>query len=246
MKTKKSLLTLGELIIILLTFSILQSCKEDEPVEITEEDAADIVQSSLESETGGITDDVAMVTDFIVQENYVVQEKSEQLECGVDTSITRTFSKPTGIRTGSCTYIWDILKTCAEADTSISWTGNYNGSYETPRILGTTSGTRDWSIDGIESSNNFLTLNGSVSRNGSHTSKIRQQRSFSSETSYQFTDVVVSKQSQQIQSGTGSFQILVNVSDETSKTFTGTITFNGNGSATLVINGQTFTFDIYY
>ncbi|WP_373497427.1 hypothetical protein [Aquiflexum sp.] len=232
---KKFRPTKGLLIIMAALF--IQSCQKEETLTITEEDIADVVTASLESETGGLAYEFSMKTAYIF-------EDSDELSCANTVTMSKTFVKSSGVRTGQFIYNWEVLKNCSEAVASISWTGNYNGTFETPRLSGTTSGSRNWTISGIETSNNILSLNGTFIRNGSHTSKVRQRRSFVTEISFEFGDIAVNKATKEIQSGVGALQVSINASDGASRKVTGTIAFNGNGSATLLINGKTYIITI--
>ncbi|MGF1636836.1 MAG: hypothetical protein ACFCUU_07160 [Cyclobacteriaceae bacterium] len=230
-KSNLSLIISG--LAILLSASILQSCEKEEALVVTEEDAADIIAASFGSQTGGIAHEVAINTEYI-------SEETNELECGSSRTIIKSFVKSEGVNTGNITYNWDLSRNCSSEVTYLNWVGNFNGSFETPRLSGSTSGTRNWLITGFESENNFLTFNGSINRNGSHNSKVRQRRSFSTEISYEFSEVVVSKGTHEIQSGTGTVQISIEGSNGGSKSFSGNITFNGNGSVTVVLNNETF------
>lgn len=225
-------------LLILTAAFLMQACQREKTMSITEEDAADVIAASLESETGGMVEEIAMKTKYVTEE-------SNKLTCGNPVTVFRTFVKTTGIRTGNFTYNWVVLKNCSEGDTSISWTGSFNGSFETPRLSGSTSGSRNWTIQGIEAGSNSLTMNGNFVRSGSHQSKVRQRRSFSSEVFYEFSDIIVNKGTRKITSGTGSVQVSINASNGATRNLNGTIIFNGNGTATLLINGKTFEIILY-
>ena len=83
-------------------------------------------------------------------------------------------------------------------------------------------------------------MNGAYTRNGSQESKIGQQNSFTSTLTITASNLLVDKSTQEINGGTASFTLEGSGSGGTNITYTGSIVFNGNQSATLTLNGNSY------
>ena len=75
-------------------------------------------------------------------------------------------------------------------------------------------------------------------------SRVRRQNSFTSTINYALSNLIVDKRSHVIQSGTATLTVSGAGSAGRSFAFTATVAFNGNGSATLTINGKRFSVNL--
>jgi hypothetical protein len=87
-------------------------------------------------------------------------------------------------------------------------------------------------------------LNGTYNRSGSQTSKVRDRNSFTSELDMTLASLSVNKNTLQIDGGTGTFTLTGSVAGGGSFSYEGSITFLGNGMATITINGETYEIDL--
>ncbi len=235
---------------------IVASCKKSSttttttPTQtVTADDAADAVSLSMESSSGGYAAQVTDGATYTSNQGYRTTPQANQvmsLSCGIafDTTVTKTYS---GAVTASYTHQWHYLLSCDSLShpSSLAFSGSYNGNYSGNVMTSTNSGNRNWTITGLGSSYTSYTYNGSFTRTGSHTSKLRAQNTFNVNMQMTSTNVVVNKSTKKITAGTGTVNVTCTVSNGNNYSFTGTLTFNTNNTATLVINGNTYTITLY-
>lgn len=227
---------------------LLSSCRKKETDDITEEDAADAISYTLESDYGGLTTDISNAAAYAMDEGYGKTEGvtgATALQCGVPFDTSMAWSH-TGVVTASYNHVWVATLNCnSNVPQSLGLTGTYTGSYSSSRMESTNSGTRNWSLTGLLPNAPAYTLNGSFVRNGSHTSKVRNQNTFTVVINTELTNVTVDKTTYRITGGTGTCTAVCSVSNGNSYNFNGSILFNGNNTATLTINGNTYTIQLY-
>ncbi len=224
----------------------LSSCKKDQSNDITEEDAADVIATTMARPVGGSADDFGEAVRLAKIKIFILGKR--WLECGEtkDSTFQRTFTN--GAFTASHTHNWTVTLNC-DADqkpTSLVWTGNITGSFDGPKMSGNSTGTRNWTLTGFSPDPaQPLILNGTVSRNGTRTSKIRNKYTFESTVNHTYNNVNINKTNEKIVGGTGTVSATLKISNGVTKTYNGTIVFNGDDTATLTINGRVFTIQLY-
>jgi hypothetical protein len=195
---------------------------------VTEADAAEAVTDAVVPQSAGLTAQVSDAT---------VMASSSYYTCGLayDSSITRA-----NVSGASVTYTlnlaWNWKLSCASP---ASFTAAFKGSsnYSAIRMSSSDSSNGSFTITGIEPSNTAYTFNSSYTRQGSQQSKIGNKNSFTSTITVTSSNILVNKTTQQIVSGSAAVNIAGASSSGKSFSFSGTITFNGGKTATLVISG---------
>lgn len=215
---------------------LLSSCQKDRWID--EEEAAAEVESALAGNNGGLAHEVDLKMAYVVND-------LPGLNCGQTASITRTFVKTTGSRTGEFTYTWLISKQCTAMDTTLAWDSQFNGVYDAPRSSGSTMGTRAWTATNVGADHELVTLNGTAQRSGSHELKTGRNRVYNTAVSTTYTNLIVDKATRRIIAGTAVSQINISGSNGGSYDFTANITFNNDGTATFEINGQAYEVELY-
>lgn len=87
--------------------------------------------------------------------------------------------------------------------------------------------------------------NGSYSLEGDVTGSLRRvDPSLHCTTLISLTDLSIDKNSQSVTGGTGTVQMTVVSASGASKTLSGSLVFNGNQSATVTVNGYSYTFQL--
>jgi hypothetical protein len=226
----------------------LSSCKKDQSNDITEEDAADAIATTMARPMGGSTEDFEEASRFARIKIFLPLKK--WVECGQtkDTSFVKSATSPDGKYSYTHTRKWTVTLNCDDQQKPVSlvWTGTHNGSFDAPRMSGSGTGTRNWTLTGFGPDlSQPLLLNGTISRNGTRTSKVRNKLTFETSVNHTYTDVTIDKTSDRITGGSGTVTAVINVSNGTTKTYNGTVVFNGDGTATLTINGRVFTIQLY-
>lgn len=211
---------------------------------LTADDAADAVAYATSGSTGGLSAQIASTASYSSSQGVYKTDNgnSVTLTCGVpfDTAIAYIY---TGATAANYSSQWTYLLTCnGQVPQSLSLTGSYTGSYDAPRISSSNSGNRSWTLSGLNlNTSTPYTFNGTFTRTGTHTSKVRNRYTYTVDMTITVTNLTVSKTTYQITGGTGTVVMTGNVSNGNSYSFNGNIVFNGNGSATLTINGNTYS-----
>ncbi|SDI41587.1 hypothetical protein ACRQ5D_08510 [Mucilaginibacter sp. P25] len=213
---------------------IISSCKKDnasttENTTVTEADAAELTTNAIVPSSGG----------FAVQVNSsVTVYKTVKLSCGIakDSSITK--SSATGVSPSyNYTLSWNYLLNCSGVvpnDLTFNFTGS--SKYDGPRMSSEDSCSGGFVLTGLAPTAPAYVLNTTYTRDGSQVSKIGRNYSFSSKLIIKSSDITVDKTSLKILSGTATVTISGASSSGKSFNFNGTITFNGNNKATLLLN----------
>lgn len=231
---------------ILVLVAALGGCRKTETTEtVTADDAADAVSSSLTTASGGISESATDVAQFTYSQGYGKNGSVQTLTCGVpfDTTITRTH---TGTVTASYTYHGQYLLSCnAMVPESVAYTGSHTGNYDGLKMQSSNSGNSSLTVTGLQPSAQQYTVSGSYSRSGSCTSKVRNHNTFTSEINITLTNVAISKSTMKITGGNGTATVQCSTTGGRNYNFTGDIVFNGDNTATLTVNGNSYTIQLY-
>lgn len=230
---KKNIFKLSAFI---LSICIISSCSKRK--EFTEEDAAEIIEKSIEKDTYGVSE---LITKY--SENLVNSYSSYPCD-QYDTSYSFSYSGP--LVNSDYQVNWDYTLICGlfSVPSAAELNATISGSYSTNRINSNDNSNASLNVTGIEFSASSLNFNGSLTRNGNQTISINSKtRNVTSDINIELTNVSVNKSSFAIESGTGSVVISGNNGSD-SFSFSGSIVFNGNGNATLTINGNTYQISV--
>lgn len=157
------------------------SFQKENTVNFTVDDAAAATVNSIESTSGGIAEDISTSTEYDRSSGYGgngIVPGSTSLICGApyDTPVSYALSE-TGV--ANFTHSWIVLLNCIGGNpSSISWTGNCQGNLDDLRLSGSSLGTRNWTLTGIDNGFTLYNLNCSTTCTGSRTSKVPSQYSY--------------------------------------------------------------------
>ncbi|MES2800803.1 MAG: hypothetical protein V4638_12355 [Bacteroidota bacterium] len=165
------------------------------------------------------------------------------LPCGTTKDTTIHFML-SGTNTAHYTFERHYELVCG-ADTSITCSGTHDGYFESSRMRVDNTGARNWTTTGIGTTYNNYTFNGKSNGNGTWESKVGRNTTTNTSWNITSSNVIIQKGTRKITGGTGAFTLIADVVDGDSFTFSGTITFNGDDTATIVINGNSYTIEIY-
>lgn len=227
----------------------LGGCRKDQQeteTPVTTDDAADVVTYALQSSSGGYASQTTKAAAYATSEG--LRTTSQTLQCGIpyDTAVSFTYNSSNV--TAGYSLQWHLLLSCDSMNLpqSLSFTSPYNGNYDGPLMQSNNSGNLNWTITGLAAGNSVpYTFNGSFTRTGSHTSKVRNRLTFTSNLQMTMSSLTIDKTSQQITGGNGTMSLSCQSSSGQSYTFNGIIVFSSNGSATLTINGINYTIVLY-
>ena len=236
------------------------SCKKDNSASssstITTDQAADIAAGSLAENSNGfasVTDDVAVNAQGISSVNSGLSVNSTQAtasvhqECG--TTLTDSVTRNITVDSVTINYFFKYSHTLNcnssnEPDNVINAL-TYKGSFDGPRLSSTNSGSANVTIAGLTSTATNFVLNGEYIRDGSFQSKVGNKSSGNSHIDIVGTNITLSKPGRKILSGTATITITGTGPKGNSFSYSGTITFNGDGTATLAWSGgATYTINL--
>jgi hypothetical protein len=222
------------------TALVFTSCsKKDEITEsLTEGEAVEIIESALQSNVGGLTTNLEDVT-----EQLITAVTSGQL---CDTLYTSTIEKDQQGTQVQASYTSDLSyqMTCNIFDIpqTASFSVSTTAMYATPRIDSDDNGDFTGNVTGLEPSSSIVNIGGNYSSTGTQNLDFVEQKSISSAFEVDLTNLEMNKQNYMIESGTAVFSFTGSTADE-NFSYSGNITFNGNNTATIIINGTTYEID---
>lgn len=245
MKTKSFFKSSSKLVALLLVATLsLTSCNKDDDSTsdaIEEVDAVETIENSLVAESNGMSK--SMETTMVYAESQNLYTDSPSLNCGQ--LYTESFSENYSSSdysynySANCNY---LLSCNAEGNAqSFNYSFSRNGNYDTPRMSSDDNVNANWDITDLDASTSNTLFNGSYVRIGSQVSKVRNMNTFNSTLTYSLNSIAVNKDTYKIASGSASVVFEGTSASGNSYTYNGTITFNGDDTATLVINGNTYT-----
>lgn len=198
---------------------------------VTEEEAAQAIENALSEDTEGMT----------AQATESARMADTYTDCSVTFDSTITESSTVGSITYDYTFNWNGELSCTNMIPSqLSLDYTMSGTYDSPRMSSSDNATGNITVTGLRPSESQYTLNGSYSRTGTQSSKIREQRNFSSTITVTATNWLVNKTTNQIDGGSATVLITGESSDGLAYSFTGTLTLLGNQEAVLDINGTEY------
>lgn len=245
MKTLKHSSNMLFIMFILLTLAF--ACSEDEGVEtndlLSSEEEADLVAAALAENTSGLItslSDAALVAEEAVDNDI---SNGRVAGCGFSKDTTFTTTRSTAQLTLSYNFNYGFELTCG-ATQYITMELNYSGEFDAPRMASANTGTGELEISQLQKAGTAYVINGEYTRSGSFTSKVRNQNTSTSNITLTLTDLNVDKVAVKILSGTATATISGNVEGKGSFTRSGSITFNGDNTATLTIKGEEYIINL--
>ncbi|MEJ2006088.1 MAG: hypothetical protein P8X57_14250 [Cyclobacteriaceae bacterium] len=218
---------------------------DDESKEVSPEVSDEVsllVATSVSSNTYGLN---ALIQQSVtLQQNAVSSSGGRSAYCDYTDSGEASASSEQGSPISfTYSYAYDVAVNCSaiEVPTGLSVDFTYEGSFDGPRLMWMHDGTGKFEItlDGDQN----LVYNGTYDRTGSYDVKERENINGMSEVILTIEDITVNPETETIISGGGTYQINV-VRSDTQYTLNGTINFNGDGTATVGINGSSVTFNL--
>lgn len=232
------LLTLFFFATALAFFSSCRKSAEDIAEIISESEAAEIIETAISDRTAGLampTIDMAQILDTYLE------------NCGVpgDTSLQK--SNATAFATYNYTFGLEWLVNCnglgVPQDASVEVTGD--GTFSTTNWAGSDQTNGTLTFTGLSPQEPNYVVNGSYTLAGDLTGDLRRvDPTFDCTTTVNLTNVTLSKSTYKITGGGGTVQVNATNGQGKTRTLDGTLTFNGDGTVTVVVNGHSHTFPV--
>lgn len=245
-KTFLAILTLGSFVIL--------SCSEDDDtssVALAEEEVEVVIESSL-VDAGGIIGDINSISASLAatsgrSTNGFVAKKNDLTAISCNQMVSQSFqnSNTVGNRSWTVESNWSWILNCDVENNRVSYDLNGNGilDFDGPNLSKEITRTHDFNITGIEPSSTQWVYNANHTRDGLIQSKVGNENSMSTVLEYGSTDIVVSKATEQIVSGSFTLDFTATLFNGNIVTRGGTVVFNGNQTATVTLNNGT-TFEV--
>ncbi|AWM14381.1 hypothetical protein DI487_11290 [Flavobacterium sediminis] len=230
-----------------MSAQVVVSCSDDETDSsetLQEQDVVEIIENSLKEDTGGLSKTIEVTVSLAGEQG--VYTETPDINCGETYNHNYSFQNEVNSYSANYQFVSTYQMNCAgnSAPENFSYQFTNTGNYDTPRMTSDDSSNADWNLTGLNTLVDNISLNGSYERNGSQVSKVRYRNSFTSTLTYSISDLQVNKTSYEIQAGTASVHFVGTVSNGNQYTYNGSVTFNGDGTATLVINGNTYIINL--
>ncbi|PZU86952.1 MAG: hypothetical protein DI529_07940 [Chryseobacterium sp.] len=216
--------------------------RDDDSQTVTTDDAAEIVTGAVSSESYGLVSTIDDASTTAAAKGVYTDTPS--ISCGETYSNNLAAAQSNNYFSYNYNINGSYLLGCSNLGIpqSLNYTHSMTGSYSTARIASDDSANGNMLITGISPQSQNITINGNYLRKGSETFKIKS-KNVESSINMTISNLSVNKTSLVIASGTGTLSIEAK-SNSKEYSFTGTIIFNGDKTATLVINGISYIIDL--
>ena len=217
----------NKLLIGLLVIVGLVSCKkEDDNTEpISESEMVEIVENAYSIESGGLQ--------AIIEESIEIMEE-EDLPCNT-IALYQWPQEVVGFNFyWRYEWNWQWTKMCEDnAPLELTFEMDGEGEFERPRWKAIDSMAYTYSIQGIQTSDNY-TYNGTYEREGTSYSKVISDRTLKTKLVLNSVDVLVSKTTEEILSGKSDYTFYAEDGYGNKMNESGTITYLGDRTAQLI------------
>jgi hypothetical protein len=220
------------------------ACNDDDDnntAKLSSEEQAEMVASSLgESGLSGSAEQSAEYAD------EATGASGKMAECGYSATESANINGGTSLITFSLSYSYDVAVNCDDNSELESFTSEfeYEGAFDAPRFASQHSGSGFLTITSLDEENDDYEINGSYDRSGAFQSKIRNQASGNHTLDINVDAVTVNKVNKEITGGTASVSARGEIEGKGSYSFDADVTFNGDGTATIVVSGTTYNVDL--
>jgi hypothetical protein len=207
---------------------------------VSNAEAADMVAGSLSSNSNGVAN---VAADATLDASVYVRAK---LACGTTKSDTISRQSQAGAQyTYSYNLTYNYMVNCVNnVLDNLSSNLAYSGSFSGPNLSSTNSGSSIFTVAGLSPTATDFVINGEYKRSGSFQSKVDTTNHGNSSVDIVITALTVTKPARTIASGSATISVTGDVPKKGSFTYTGTLVFNGDGTATLTLNGTVYTINL--
>ncbi|WP_026461390.1 hypothetical protein [Adhaeribacter aquaticus] len=218
-------------------FLFTTSCKENsEPApepSFTEDVAVEMTKQALTFERGGLLthfdNSINILDRFLTPEN-----------CGAkkDTTLAKRYSGLTGSSSYDLKLNWNL--TCVNKQPSkVNFSSSGASGFDGIMLASAGKTTSAFEVSGLEASSTEYFIKQAV-QEGSYTSAFKDQPFIKGKTILNSTNIVMDKKTRKIKSGV--VHLNIEIEQKKPSRYQGQVTFNGNNTATLMLNnGKSYT-----
>jgi len=203
---------------------------------VSNAEAADMVAASVNG-VGNLADDASI--------NATVFATTHPA-CGTIRSDTVSRQNPTG---SSATYnymsTYNFIVNCVNNQPdNLSSNLVYNDTFSNSNFSSTNSGSSVFTVTGLAPTATDFVINGEYKRNGSFNSKIDTSNHGTQNVDIVINALTIRRPARTIASGTATTSVTGYVPKKGSFSYTGTLVFNGDGTAKLTLNGTVYLINL--
>jgi len=228
-----------QIAIFILAFAVFNSCGKDaELPELTTAEVADILEPALQKASGGLSQYIQALIDNVA-------EIAMDGVCDSVYSKMVVYNNSGAVIQGaySSDWIFDLNCNNLSIPQSAAYTASADATYSTSRIISADDISFSGMLEGLPASLDIYDLICTYTRIGTQEFTGADPKSLNSSLVMNLMNIEIEKAANIIQSGTGTFTLVGDI-DGTNISNAGSITFNGGGTATLTIDGETFEVDL--
>lgn len=247
--------------LVLLMMAGAFSCKKDNnasnssATSVTTDQVADIAASSLAENSAGlasVTDNIAINAQTLNSTNGLTVNSNGQstssLRQACGTTLSDSLTTSLTIDSVSINYFFKYSHTLncntSNQPDNLANAIIYHGSFDGPRLTSTNAGSATVTIAGLTQAATNFVVNGEYKRAGTFQSKIGNKASGNTNVDIVITNLTIAKTTRKIVSGTGTISITGTSPKSGAFSYTGTIVFNSDETATLTINSNVYTINL--
>jgi hypothetical protein len=228
---------------LLVLLLALGACKKsnDTSVDVTATEAADMVATSLAANSSGLT---TLTADVSVNAQAVFDLN---IGCGATKSYTVTHASATGAAitySNAFSYNYTLNCNANNLPDNVTGTSSDNGKFDGPRASASNSGTSTFKVAGLTPTATVYAINGEYHRTATYTSKVESKNTSTIKVVVGVNNLLINKATKVITSGTATVIVTGTTSKNATINFTGTLTFTGDGKATVALNGTVYIVDL--
>ena len=208
---------------------------------VSNSDAAEMAATSISLNSGGVAgvsdDATSDATHFITDLH---------LECGATKadSFSRANTVLPYVYSYKLKYSYTLNCNTAHQPYNITVSVVFGGFFSGPHLSTTSSGSTVFTIAGLTPTAPNFVIHGEYKRAGSFKSKVDTTNAGNSNVDIVLTSLTVTKPGRTIAGGSATITITGEVPKKGSFSYTGTLKFNGDGTATLTLNGVIYTINL--
>lgn len=240
------------LLLLLGVFACKKSDNSSAGATVTADEAADIAASSLAENSYGlaaVTDEVAVNAQAVASisnGSQAVNSTSDHKACGATWVDSLSRSGTNEAVTFSYFFKFSHTLNCnanSQPDNIYNHL-DFHGNFDGPRLTSSNTGSSVFTIAGLTPAAENFVINGEYKRKGSFESKVANKNTGQDSVGLVVTNLKLSKPERKIVSGSATITIAGSTSAHGEFSYTGTLVFNGDGTANLTVKEAVYIINL--
>jgi|GEM_PF-6875968 len=219
----------------------LFGCSKDEETtpSLTIDEAAEQIGASISTDIYGTSDDLVSIS---ISSEASANGRVDMCGVGKDTSFTKQYSGTYNSYALQSTYAYQ-LNCSNHIPDNIGVTFTLGITRTGTRTNATSNTQGSYEITGFEASSKSYVINGEINRTATLTLLYRNNSEVKTTSKLTVQNLALNKETQQITGGSASYS-LFGIGENGSFNYTSTVTFNDDKTATIIIQGKTYSVNL--